>query len=90
MYNHLQTRTKYLTAGKNMKAFEDLKYEQWKENVENTLPGLLKRNLLVKRSFQASAQTPTQQVANSASAIGDREEEKSSMLDVQGKVLLWN
>ena len=29
-----------------MKEYEDEKYEEWVENVENILPGLLKRNLL--------------------------------------------
>jgi len=29
-----------------MKAYEDLLYEQWRQQVEATLPTLLKRNLL--------------------------------------------
>jgi len=31
-----------------MKAYEDLLYEQWRQQVEATLPVLLKRNLLAK------------------------------------------
>ncbi len=31
-----------------MKAYEDHLYEEWKAQVEAVLPGLLKRNLLVK------------------------------------------
>ena len=33
-----------------MKAYEDQLYEIWRENVENVLPALLKRNLLIKPS----------------------------------------
>ena len=35
-----------------MKAYEDQLYEQWKESVEHILPGLLRRNLLVKPSLK--------------------------------------
>ena len=31
-----------------MKSYEDQKYEEWKQNVEQHLPSLLKRNLLIK------------------------------------------
>jgi len=33
-------------VAKQMKAYEDLLYEQWRQQVEATLPTLLKRNLL--------------------------------------------
>jgi dynein heavy chain len=41
-------RAKYLHVAKQMKAYEDHKYEQWKDYVEQVLPSLLKRNLLIK------------------------------------------
>ena len=44
----LQSRAKYLHVAKQMKAYEDHLYEQWKEGVEAVLPSLLKRNLLIK------------------------------------------
>jgi len=44
----VQSRAKYLTVAKQMKAYEDLLYEQWRQQVEATLPSLLKRNLLAK------------------------------------------
>ena len=31
-----------------MKEYEDLKYAEWRDHVEQVLPGFLKRNLLVK------------------------------------------
>ena len=40
-----------------MKAFEDSKYEQWKDHVEQILPSLLKRNLLIKPAHLHSSQT---------------------------------
>ena len=43
-----QSRAKYLSVAKQMKAYEDHLYEQWRENVEAILPALLKRNLLIK------------------------------------------
>lgn len=50
----LQTRAKYLSVGKSMKLFEDTKYEMWKETVEQVLPSLLKRNLLIKPAVSAA------------------------------------
>ena len=44
----LQSRAKYLHVAKQMKSYEDQLYEQWREGVEHILPGLLRRNLLVK------------------------------------------
>ena len=43
-----QARAKYLMVAKQMKAYEDQLYEQWKENVQAVLQTLLKRNLLIK------------------------------------------
>jgi len=37
-----------------MKAYEDLLYEQWRRQVEATLPTLLKRNLLAMADSPAS------------------------------------
>lgn len=33
-----------------MKAFEDVLYETWRDNVEHSIPVLLKKNLIVKPS----------------------------------------
>ena len=41
-------RAKYLSVGKQMKAYEDDLYEKWRERTEEILPGLLKRFLLCK------------------------------------------
>ena len=37
-----------------MKLYEDTKYEMWKETVEQILPSLLKRNLLIKPAISQS------------------------------------
>ncbi len=39
-----------------MKAYEDHLYEQWRDNVEQVLPSLLKRNLLIKPEQQQQQQ----------------------------------
>ena len=44
----LQSRARYLQVAKQMKAYEDTLYDQWRENVEQILPSLLRRNLLTK------------------------------------------
>ena len=44
----LQSRAKYLSVAKQMRAYEDQLYEQWRQQVEAALPSLLKRNLLAK------------------------------------------
>ncbi|XP_074640231.1 dynein axonemal heavy chain 10-like [Tubulanus polymorphus] len=49
-------RAKYLHVGKQMKAYEDLKYDMWRESVEQVLPSLLKRNLLIKPSEKTHQQ----------------------------------
>ncbi|CAH1233746.1 DNAH10 [Branchiostoma lanceolatum] len=43
-----QARMRYLTVAKEMKVFEDEKYAAWREQVEQVLPGFLKKNLLAK------------------------------------------
>ena len=43
-----------------MKAYEDHLYEMWKDQVEAVLPGLLKKNLLVKPSAVAAREQPAQ------------------------------
>jgi len=40
-----------------MKAYEDLLYEQWRQQVEATLPILLKRNLLAKPDTAGSVKS---------------------------------
>ncbi|XP_059165934.1 dynein axonemal heavy chain 10-like isoform X2 [Physella acuta] len=77
------TKAKYLSVGKSMRAFEDLKYEQWKENVEASLPGLLKRNLLVKKTNQIGSASASQQIRSSVTAIGDANEERNSIGEIQ-------
>uniref|UniRef100_A0A2C9JWZ0 AAA+ ATPase domain-containing protein n=1 Tax=Biomphalaria glabrata TaxID=6526 RepID=A0A2C9JWZ0_BIOGL len=72
-------RAKYLSVARNMRAFEDGSYEHWKENVEATLPGLLKRNLLAKRSHQASLH-----VNSSVSPSGDKSDDRHSVGEIQG------
>ena len=37
---------------KQMKAYEDLLYERWRQQVEVTLPVLLKKNLLTKQETE--------------------------------------
>ena len=51
-----KARAKYLCVAKQMKAYEDQLYEQWRENVEAVLPALLKRNLLIKPSERQQQQ----------------------------------
>ncbi|XP_078523750.1 dynein axonemal heavy chain 10 isoform X2 [Lissotriton helveticus] len=46
-------KAKYLEVAKKMKQYEDKKYDEWKEHTETILPGLLKRNLIVKTTAGA-------------------------------------
>jgi hypothetical protein len=39
-----------LSIARQMKAYEDIKYNEWRINIENTLPEILKTNLLVKEA----------------------------------------
>jgi dynein heavy chain len=43
-----ETKSHYLSIARQMKAYEDVKYNEWRINIENTLPEILKTNLLVK------------------------------------------
>lgn len=43
-----QVKQRYLEVGRTMKDYEDRKYEQWKENTEQSLPHLMKKSLLTK------------------------------------------
>ena len=43
-----ENKALYLHIAKQIKAFEDLKYNEWKVHVEAILPDILKTNLLVK------------------------------------------
>ncbi|XP_066466098.1 dynein axonemal heavy chain 10 [Tiliqua scincoides] len=43
-----EVKQKYLEIAKRMKEYEDMKYDQWRENTEDTLPILLKKTLLAK------------------------------------------
>lgn len=49
-----------------MKAYEDQKYEQWRDHVEQILPSLLKRNLIVKPSHAQQLQLQQQQQQQAA------------------------
>ena len=53
-----QSRAKYLDVAKQMKAYEDVLYEQWRQQVEATLPTLLKHNLLAKPPTPAVGTKP--------------------------------
>jgi len=61
-----QTRAKYLSVGKQMKFYEDQKYENWRDHVEQILPSLLKRNLIIKptQAQQLQLQQQQQQAAD--------------------------
>ncbi len=50
-----ETKNHYLGIAKQMKAYEDLKYHEWKLNVENSLPDLLKTNILIKLKDKMSS-----------------------------------
>ncbi|XP_015274779.1 PREDICTED: dynein heavy chain 10, axonemal [Gekko japonicus] len=43
-----EVKQRYLEVAKKMKEYEDLKYDQWREATEETLPVLLKKTLLAK------------------------------------------
>uniref|UniRef100_A0A6I8PPI6 Dynein heavy chain tail domain-containing protein n=1 Tax=Ornithorhynchus anatinus TaxID=9258 RepID=A0A6I8PPI6_ORNAN len=45
-----EAKQKYLEVARRMKAFEDKKYEQWRDWTEQTLPNLMKNSLLAKGS----------------------------------------
>uniref|UniRef100_A0A8D2LCC4 Dynein axonemal heavy chain 10 n=1 Tax=Varanus komodoensis TaxID=61221 RepID=A0A8D2LCC4_VARKO len=45
-----EVKQKYLEVAKRMKEYEDMKYDQWRENTEEKLPILLKKTLLTPRS----------------------------------------
>jgi dynein heavy chain len=44
-----------------MKQYEDSRYEQWREHVEQILPSLLKRNLIIKPTHAQQVQLQQQQ-----------------------------
>jgi len=52
----VQSRAKYLGVARQMKAYEDLLYERWRQQVEATLPTLLKKNLLRSELTAATKQ----------------------------------
>lgn len=60
----VQARAKYLSVARQMKEYEDQKYAQWREHVEQVLPGLLKRNLLVRPPAVAETLALTQAPAH--------------------------
>ncbi|MBN3296580.1 DYH10 protein, partial [Amia calva] len=52
-------KAKYLEVGRRMKDYEERLYERWREETEQILPGLLKRNLLQKHTSTARPRTGT-------------------------------
>lgn len=61
-------RAKYLSVARQMKFYEDQKYEEWRQSVEQHLPSLLKRNLLIKphhaaEEMRAAAQKEADEAA---------------------------
>ena len=66
-----QARATYLSVAKKMKAYEDSLYDAWVKEVEKELPGLLKRNLLMKPTEAQKAQMG----AGSATGIGNEQGE---------------
>lgn len=44
-----------MEVAKQLKAFEDTKYFEWRFNVENVLPEILKTNILVKARDKPNA-----------------------------------
>ncbi len=43
-----QAKAHYLNVAKQMKSYEDIKYNEWRIKVENILPEILKTNLITK------------------------------------------
>ncbi|XP_036076372.1 dynein heavy chain 10, axonemal isoform X2 [Rousettus aegyptiacus] len=50
-----EVKQKYLEVGRMMKAYEDMKYEQWRDTTEQVLPALMKKSLLAKVSADDAA-----------------------------------
>ncbi|XP_052801261.1 dynein axonemal heavy chain 10-like isoform X3 [Mya arenaria] len=65
------TRAKYLSVGKQMKTYEEGRYEQWRESVEQILPSLLKRNLIVKPTPAQQLQLQQQHTAEEGHGEGE-------------------
>lgn len=53
-----QTKSHYLDVGRRMRAFEERRYGEWIAHVEQVLPALLKRNLLVTGTVLSHILTP--------------------------------
>jgi hypothetical protein len=45
-------------AAKEMKAYEDAKFDEWRVHVEEILPELLKANLLIKPKHNKNSNIP--------------------------------
>ena len=45
---YIQASKRYLAVARSMKAYEDDRYSEWLENVETSLPVLLKKTVLTK------------------------------------------
>ncbi|XP_064619187.1 dynein axonemal heavy chain 10-like isoform X2 [Lineus longissimus] len=74
-------RAKYLHVAKQMKAYEDHKYEQWKDNVEQVLPSLLKRNLLIKPAEKLQQQQESGEPTTLDKEDGENQMELKYMVD---------
>lgn len=75
---------KYLSVARQMKEYEDRKYEAWKEQVEANLLIYLKKNLLTKPS--ASSATTHRSVADEGASSEDASGSLAVAVQSQGKV----
>ena len=81
-----QASKKYLSVARQMKEYEDRKYEAWKEQVEANLLIYLKKNLLIKPS--ASSAT----THRSAADEGNSEDASGSLaaaVQAQGNIVVF-
>ena len=68
---YVQSRAKYLTVAKQMKAYEDLLYDRWRDKVEAVLPTLLKKNLLVSEVSTATVKFFSEETGMAEPADGN-------------------
>ncbi|MGH0114673.1 UNVERIFIED_CONTAM: hypothetical protein FKN15_033990 [Acipenser sinensis] len=66
-------KAKYLEVGRQMKDYEERKYERWREQTEQSLHGLLKRSLLTKLHLGSSGSPElSEPVSSQADQEGDQ------------------
>nr|XP_015221526.1 PREDICTED: dynein heavy chain 10, axonemal [Lepisosteus oculatus] len=69
-------KAKYLEVGKRMKEYEEKKYERWREETEQALPILLKRNLLQIHTGRGAIPASDQDTAELALLSGELKTEE--------------